>query len=287
MTKSKYDGSDCNCCQGLETQTPAEIENRPGQKAIMRRIGTHSQFKQSMISSLSTKKAFFGLTTRDQDDFVIALLDSFAVMADVLTFYQERISNESYLRTAIHRESLFHLSRLVGRQLCPGVSASTYLAFTLDETDGSPEQVLIEKGTKVQSVPGVGEKAQTFETVQEILARPEWNSIKPRLTQPHPISMGMKCLALKGLGTLLKKGDLLLISAEARTQFDSLANQSHMELRRIESVQLDPRTDLTIVKLVDMQISSWASENNAESVPDACHPPRYDRSENPFADSSK
>jgi len=287
MTKSNDEGSDCNCCQGLKCQTPAEIANRPGQNAILRRIGTHSQFKQSMISSLCTKKALSGLTTRDQDDFVIALLDSFAVMADVLTFYQERISNESYLRTAIHRESLFRLSRLVGRQLCPGVSASTYLAFSLDEIKGSPEQVLIEKGTKVQSVPGIGEQAQTFETVQEIQARPEYNSIKPLLTQPHPLSTAMKCLALKGLGTLLKKGDMLLISAAARTAADSLADQSQMELRRIESVQLDSKADLTIVKLVDLQIASYATGNGGQSIPDACNPPKYDRSGKPFADSSK
>ena len=43
------------------------------------------------------------LRTRDDDDFTIALLDAWATVADVLTFYQERIANESYLRTATER----------------------------------------------------------------------------------------------------------------------------------------------------------------------------------------
>jgi len=38
--------------------------------------------------------------TRADDDFAIGLLDAWAVVSDVLTFYQERIANESYLRIA-------------------------------------------------------------------------------------------------------------------------------------------------------------------------------------------
>ena len=40
------------------------------------------------------------LKTRDTDDFSIALLDASSVVLDILTFYQERLANESYLRTA-------------------------------------------------------------------------------------------------------------------------------------------------------------------------------------------
>ena len=36
-------------------------------------------------------------------DFSIALLDAWAAVADVLTFYQERLANESYLRTKAAR----------------------------------------------------------------------------------------------------------------------------------------------------------------------------------------
>src|ERR1035438_8476224 len=64
-------------------------------------------------------------------DPAIALLDAWAVVADVLTFYQERIANEGYLPTATERRSLLELARLVNYTLRPGVSASVYLAFTV------------------------------------------------------------------------------------------------------------------------------------------------------------
>ncbi len=52
------------------------------------------------------------LRTREDDDFTIGLIDAFACAADVLTFYQERIANESYLRTAIERVSLQEMGKL-------------------------------------------------------------------------------------------------------------------------------------------------------------------------------
>jgi hypothetical protein len=46
------------------------------------------------------------LTTRDPSDPAMALLDAWATVADVLAFYQERIANEGYLRTATERRSI-------------------------------------------------------------------------------------------------------------------------------------------------------------------------------------
>ena len=55
------------------------------------------------------------------------------MVADVLTFYQERLANESFLRTASERRSILELARLIGYELHPGVAASGFLAFTLDD----------------------------------------------------------------------------------------------------------------------------------------------------------
>src|ERR687885_714349 len=96
--------NDCGCCEGLGIETPAQND----------------------------------LKTREDDDFSIALLDAWATVADVLTFYQERIANESYLRTATERVSLLHLARLIGNELKPGDAASAHLAFELEDTPGPP-----------------------------------------------------------------------------------------------------------------------------------------------------
>ena len=43
---------------------------------------------------------------------------------------------------------------------------------------------------EVQSVPGPGERPQTFETVEEIDARPEWNAVRPWLSEPRVAGFG-------------------------------------------------------------------------------------------------
>jgi hypothetical protein len=101
-------------------------------------------------------------------------------MADVLTFYQERIANEAYLRTATERSSVRELARLIGYSLAPGVAAETWLAFTLEEARGAPEQkaapVTIAAGTRVQSVPGPDELPQTFEVLASTSPEPASSS---------------------------------------------------------------------------------------------------------------
>jgi hypothetical protein len=148
--------NDCGCCEGLAVETPVTISNRPGLSAIAYRAGTQTQFKASMIAQLSESgiPELRKLRTRADDDFTIALLDSWAMVCDVLAFYQERIANESYLLTAIERASIINLARLIGYQLRPGVAASTYLAFNLETGVGSPPSVTVDTRTKVQSIPG-------------------------------------------------------------------------------------------------------------------------------------
>jgi len=224
------DLNDCGCCEGIAPETPLTVFNRPGLSAIVYRAGNHEQFKDTLVSRLSglNEPALRKLTTRDDDDFSIALLDAWATVGDVLTFYQERIANESYLRTATERLSVLELARLINYQLRPGVAASAYLAFTLEDAPGalgqaqavgttaqiSPDKlppIVISSGTKVQSIPGPGEQAQTFETVEEIQARVTWNAIKPRLTQPQTISTTMMTVFFAGTATNLKLGDRLLL----------------------------------------------------------------------------
>jgi hypothetical protein len=211
MTEDKKSLSTCGCCEVPEGLDPESITNRPGLSVLAYRVGNHGQFKAAMKNAIAKDRALDGLTVRDDKDFSIALLDAWAVTADVLSFYQERIANEGYLRTATERLSLLHQARLVGYQLNPGVAADTYLAFTLMDKPEPPPPVTIDTGTKVQSVPGPGEKAQTFETVEDIEARAQWNAIKARLTQPQQVHTNMNSIILDGTATNLKQGDIVML----------------------------------------------------------------------------
>jgi hypothetical protein len=198
----------CGCCQGSGGGAPVHLANRPGLPALAWRLGTHSRFKGAMLAGISTKPALRALTTRADDDPAIALLDAWAVALDVLSFYQERIANEGYLRTATERRSLLELARAIGYELRPGVAASTWLAFTLDGSPGSPRQVTIPAGTRVQSLPNKNELPQSFETGADLVARPEWNALLPQRLADQTIQG--TSLFLAGVATQLRPGDALL-----------------------------------------------------------------------------
>ena len=250
------DLNDCGCCEGISAQTPLQVYNRPGLSALAYRVGTHAQFKQTLLARLSgaNQAALQNLTTCNDDDFAIALLDAWAVVADVLTFYQERIANESYLRTATERLSVLEMARLIDYEIRPGVAASVDLAFTIEDASGAfgqalgvgttaqivPEPsppIIIDIGAKVQSIPGPDEKAQIFETIEKIEARAEWNAIKPRMIQLQKLKKDMGSVILKGTATNLKQGDTLLI----------VDDSGHREPRTILSVAPDDKAKTTRV----------------------------------------
>ena len=244
----------CGCCDGLVASTPQGLYNRPGLAAIAYRIGEYAQFHHSLLAALSSSEApaLARLRTRDGDDFTIGLIDAFACVADVLSFYQERIANESYLRTATERVSLQELARLIGYRLRPGLAAETWLAFALEAprtpppglapdpgsfVTGIAPALTLDIGLQVQSVPGPGEQAQTFETVETVDARPAWNAIRATRDRAVTPGRGATFTWLQGTGLNLKPGDALVFVG--REFLEAPASNNNWDLRLIDSVTID------------------------------------------------
>ena len=208
----------CGCCDGVRAETPVDNHNWPCQCEIRYRIGNHGQFRETMLARLAAQPALQGLTTRDPSDPSIALLDGFALIGDVLTFYQERIANEGFLRTATEPFSLVELGKLVGYRARPALASSTYLAFTLDP--GASTQ--IPSGTGARSVPRQDELPQTFETSDDLAARYEWNNLRPAMTNAVSVTdygdvtensddvRTIASIAVKGTAANVNVGDRLL-----------------------------------------------------------------------------
>ena len=254
----------CGCCAGIEVVTPVPEANRPGLPALTYRVGTYATFLESMVARLSTLYLdvpvspgsatlqriypLKNLTTREPTDPSVALLDAWATVADVLTFYQERIANEGYLGTATERRSVLELARLIGYELRPGVSASVYLAFTVaDGFNGT-----IPSGTRAQSIPGPGQTPQFFETSDDLPARDVWNSLQPLLVRPQVITLNndpgthaatRETVYFQGISTSLNPGDALLFV---------LGNGDQQQvLRRVASVDAQAnqqRTEVTLLQ---------------------------------------
>ena len=252
----------CGCCDGIAASTPTGLFNRAGLSAISYRIGDYAQFKESLQAGLSSSDfhKLADLRTRDADDYTLGLLDAVACAADVLTFYQERVANESYLRTATERVSLQEMGKLIGYRLRPGVAAETWLAFALEPpkfpppglaldpgafVTGIPSALTLAAGLKVQSVPGPNEKPQTFETVEEITARPEWNAIRPWLSEVRYPGFGATEAWLAGVRNNLKAGDALVLVDDAF--LNNPAGNNNWDFRLIDTVEPDTTNDRTRV----------------------------------------
>lgn len=222
----------CGCC---ETEPPLQPhENRPGLTSLNYRVGNYGSFLARMLGRITEQtvppdepngaRPLAPLSTRALDDPSIALLDAWAVVADVLSFYQERIADEGYLGTATERRSILELARAIGYELKPGVAAKALLAFDLEDAKGAPGLATIDTGVRLMSEPGQDEKPQTFETVESIEARADWNKLRPQLTQPQPINLDAQTIFLAGVATGLKRGDVLLL-ADPDTPTKAKANR--------------------------------------------------------------
>ncbi|MCD4525973.1 putative baseplate assembly protein [Nocardioides sp. cx-173] len=241
----------CGCgCDPVVPQTPEPVDNAPGQSSIGYRVARHSSVKGAILRGLSEHDlpALGGLGARDDVDPTIALADGFAAMADVLTFYTERLAHESFLRTATERFSVVELSRLIGYRPDPGVAADAWLAFTVEEARTLPrrpaEPVAVHVGTQVQSVPGQDEAPVTFETVAPIVARAEWNAVPPARDAWPTTLQGRTSLTLAGTGHRLARGDRMLLLGATRAVQPSGTDWA---VRVLVDVAEDARRDTTVV----------------------------------------
>ena len=153
------------------------------------------------------------LNVEADDDWAVALVHAWAVVAEVLSFYQERIVNEGYLRTATERRSVLELARSIGYELRPGVAASTHLAVTVQSRPGETHcQVEIPAGTAVQGMSPTAELPAVFETSEALSARSDLNALKlDSKDRPATIWPGTTSIRLAGDGAGLQVGDQILI----------------------------------------------------------------------------
>jgi predicted phage baseplate assembly protein len=261
----------CGCDPEANPLTPLPIANRPGLDALAYRVGTYATFFAAMKARLADPKlaALKALRTREVEDPAIALIDAWAVVADVLTFYQERIANEGYLKTATERRSVVELARLVGSSLRPGVSASTCLAYSLEQNSTAT----IPTGSRAQSMPVQGQLPQAFETAEDMPARGEWNNLAPRLTRPQIVEPGKPTIYVAGITSNLKPNDPVLIVT------------SPPKLRRLAAVEVQAQQNRTKVTLqyVSPPPAPQPIAAGLTPLPVASDPARFAAAETPLS----
>lgn len=123
----------------------AEIKKLKGSTVVDYMARDYDSLLQSMRALIPDKlpewKEF-----QSEADFGNVLLQLFAHMGDILSYYQDRIANESFLGTARSRRSIIHHLRLIGYKLATAAPASAKLKITITVPATNIDIITIKKG---------------------------------------------------------------------------------------------------------------------------------------------
>lgn len=151
-------------CEGFSH--PQVIFNPPKRSPIFYRIGDYSGFRRALLLPLKDtdgnllESELTNWHPGAEGDLAVQMVEWWAYLADILTFYSDHIANESYLQTASFTESVQQLVRILGYRPRPGIGASGTVAALV--TNSKPS-ITLPQGFQIQSKPGPGKQPQIFE----------------------------------------------------------------------------------------------------------------------------
>jgi len=194
-----------------------KVSNPPFKPFIDYRIGDYNTFRKVMLGLIKKNTLLseaLSFRKSDKKDYGAALVDMWAYLCDILTYYQERRGSESFIRTATLEESVIELLYLVD-SLPRGRSASALVRFVANEKNVPPNgsSVIIPKGFKIRSVPAKGQEAIIFETDESLAVYPDHNLMKlDGWRTSFKIERGTTQLFLDKVYPELTIGDLIMIN---------------------------------------------------------------------------
>jgi hypothetical protein len=224
-----------NCCGTDQTPVcpcggfafPRVITNPPGLTTLAYRAGDYAGFRHALLlprpgETALTRAGPDGVTQvwrpGAEGDLAVQLVEWWAYLADVLTFYNERAANQAYLRTADLPESVNRLIRLLGYRPRAGIGATGTLAALAV----GPDPFTLPAGFQVQSKPGPGQQPQIFELTIDVTITPPIDvpgtpavqgsaDVSPVTPAPSGSLSAGGSLVLAGSTSAVKAGDRLLI----------------------------------------------------------------------------
>ena len=140
----------------------ATINVRDNQQVIDYLARDYSSFRKSLLDLIPAKLPEW--TDRSEADFGVVLIELLAYMADILSYYQDRIANEAFLSTAQERRSVIEHLRLIGYEMPGAAPAIAFLSVIVSNTFN--QTVEIRKGDQFATASSKERRALTFEYVE-------------------------------------------------------------------------------------------------------------------------
>lgn len=240
--------SECCPCDDLPVGCQPDIP--AGLSALPRQPAGFAEYRLDMLGDIPRYAALSRWRAREGDDTGIMLLEMWAYVLDVVGFYDERISNESYLRTAVRRASLRKLVGLIGYLPRPALGASVILAAIADGN----QPVTLPPRTGFRSDAFDTEAPQIFETeIEQVIAplRNEWPLAPVRELLPGPSLMFIAGQAQIDAEQMLavrwqKSGQPFVWAGRVTsvTTIDALDGDTYFEVTLDPALTLDPSVPL-------------------------------------------
>jgi hypothetical protein len=183
-----------------------------GLSRLPRQIATFPEFRSALLHDIALHPALAVWRGRQQDDFGVMLLEMWAYVCDVTSFYDEVFAHECYVRTARQRSSLRQLTGLLGYLPRPAVGAAVDLSAFAD----GRKAITLTAGTAFRSGAFKGNPPQVFELTADTGIHPlsnQWqlNPVRPDTFGTTTLTQDfLLCLS----GTVsLKTDNLVLVKA--------------------------------------------------------------------------
>jgi len=197
-----------SACQCQGQQSPETVNNPPGLSTIAYRLGDFATFRAALLQPQDGESALAGWHP-SEGDLALQLLEWWAYLGDILTFYNERIANESYLGTAELPASLAGLVALIGYRPRPALGATGQVAAI--RTAARPnEPLVIAAGAQLANSATPGVPVQTFETAAATFSGLSDVPIELRAS-PSLLDVPTGSVLLAGVVGGLKPGDALVL----------------------------------------------------------------------------
>ena len=196
---------------------PPTLSIPAGLDELPRQVAGFPEFREAMLALIPTKTALAGWRARGDEDFGVMLLEMWAYVCDVVSFYDKVIADESYVRTAKLRPSVRRLVSLLGYVPRPAVAATARLGLLADAKHG----VTIPAGTAFRSGAFPGSAPQIFELDTDTTIYPNTNHFAVAPPRAATLSGTIASLLLEAGTSKLADGDHVAIelgsAAYART----------------------------------------------------------------------
>jgi hypothetical protein len=210
-------------CEGFVH--PRVVANAPGLRRIAYRAGDFLTFRHALLSARAVEQQLASWRPGAAGDLAVQLVEWWAYVADVLTFYNERAMSAALLRTAEENEDLRNLVRILGYRPRPAIASTGIVAALVSGT----KAVTLPLGLKLESKPGPGKQPQTFELEADTAVTPPAAiAVDPKPTGAFTTASG---LLLRGVVKSIVANEMLLLVPR---QWDGVtANRAVVTVRAV------------------------------------------------------